>query len=232
MSIHRLAAGVLLAAFACSASAAAPAAAPAPSAAPHTPLKVLLLPSDIKIITLGVASTEEATDDSARMTAATDAALHNILANSQSFKLLATPTLSADEQAVLKQHVALYHIEAEDAYGFSVRGGVWKDALEDFDYSIGPGLAFLKQRSGADYGLVVFGGDGESTGANLFFGNRVGRNHLYGGLIDLATGNVLWLHHGDHNSANFTAKNNMEVFVDQLIQSYPKGSVHDSSAPR
>lgn len=230
MSIHRLAAGVLLAVLASSASAAAPAPAQ-PAAAPVNPIKVLLLPSDIKIISIGVATTDESTDDSARMTAATDAALHTILANSRYFKLLAMPTLSADEQALLKQHVALYRIEAEDAYGFSVRGGVWKDALADFDYSIGPGLAFLKQRSGADYALEVFGGDGESTGANLFFGNRRGLNHLYAGLIDLATGNVVWLHQDQHDTANFTAKNNMELFVDEIIQDYPDGSVHDSTAP-
>lgn len=223
--MNRLAAGVLLVAFACGAYAAGPAATPAPPA----PLKVLLLASEIKIVTIGLGSTEEASDDSARMTDATDAELRRILASSSVFKLLDMPTLSGDEQALLKQHVALYKIEADEAYACKVRGGVWKQMIDNFDYSIGTGLAFLKQRSGADYGLVVFGGDGESTGANLFLGNRRGRNHLFAGLVDLATGNVVWLQHDDHNSANFTTKNNMELFVDALIQSYPDGSVHASS---
>src|SRR5215467_6879819 len=102
MVMHRLAAGALLAAFACAASAAAP----VPPATPSStaPLKVLLLSSDIKIITIGLGSTEEATDDSVRMTAATDAELRRILGASQVFKLLDMPKLSTDEQAVLKQH--------------------------------------------------------------------------------------------------------------------------------
>ena len=227
MVMHRLAAGALLAGFVCVASAAGAAQAAAPSST--APLKVLLLPSDIKIFTIGLGSDEEATDDSVRMTAATDAELRRILAASPTFKLLDMPALSDAEQATLKQHVALYKIEAGDAYSCKVRGGVWKQVIDNFDYSIGPGLAFLEQRSGAEYGLVVFGIDGESTGANILLGNRRGRNHLYAGLLDLATGNVVWLHHDDHNSANFTSKNNMESFVDELIQNYPDGSVHASS---
>jgi hypothetical protein len=233
METYRLAAVVLLACVAWTTSAAEPVPVLAtPAAAPpaaSAPIKVVLLPTAIKIFTIGVGSTEEATDDSARMTAETDAELHRLMASSPMFKPQPMPTLSADEEATLKEHVALYRIAANEAYVFEVRGGVWKQALDNFDYSIGSGLSFLKQRSGADYGLVVFGVDGESTGANILFGNRVGRNHLYAGLVDLVTGNIVWLHHDDHNSANFTAKNNMDLFVDQLLNSYPVGSVHNSS---
>jgi hypothetical protein len=94
-------------------------------------------------------------------------------------------------------------------------------------------LRFLKQRSGADYGLIVFGGDGESTSGNAFktfmIGGVTGRNYLFAGLVDLDTGNIVWLHRDTHDADNFTTKDNMDVFVMDLLKDYPDGSLHDSS---
>lgn len=236
MGMCRIAAGMLLAGLAWNTYAAQPSQAPQPAAAPPAPLKVLLLPSDIKIYIISVGSIDEDPDLSAKMTAQTDAILHHALSDSPEFTLSAMPTLSADEQATLKEHVALYKLEAKDAEVLDEMGGDWKQVLESFDYTLGPGLHFLKQRSGADYGLVIFGGDGESTSGNAFktfmIGGVTGRNYLFAGLVDLETGNIVWLHRDTHDANNFTTKDNMSVFVMDLLKDYPDGSLHDFSAAR
>jgi len=233
LTFHRWPSGLLLASLSWTLPALA--AGPAPAAAPSqalAPLKVLLLPSEIKIYTISLGSIDENPDATAKMTAETDVALRQAVSGSPNFQLSVMPTLTADEQAALKEHVALYRLEAKDVQTLDDIGGDWKQVLENFDYSVGPGLRFLKQRTGADYGLVVFGGDGESTGANVLFGSMTGRNYLFAGLVDLETGNIVWLHHDTHDTANFTAKNNMDLFVAELLKDYPDGSLHDSSVSR
>lgn len=217
-------------------TAAIPAAVPAAQApAPALPpLKVLMLPPDIKIYTISVGNMEEAPDATAKMTTETDAELRRALSSSQSFRLVTMPALSPDEQTTLKEHIALYKLVAQNAEKIDEIGGAWKPVLENFDYSLGPGLRFLKQKSGADYALIVFGGDGESTGGNMvatfLIGGRTGRNFLFAGLVDLDTGNIVWLHHDTHDASDFTAKNNMDVYVDDLLNEYPDGSLHDFGA--
>lgn len=202
----------------------------------QAPFKVLLLPSEIKIfnITAG-GGMDEAPDATAKMTAETDAELRRALATSPVFHIVELPPLSPDEQSVLKEHIALYKLAAEDAEKVDSLGGDWKHQLEHFEYTIGPGLSFLRQRSGADYALIVFGGDGESTGgrqamnvlgAILGAGMVEGRNYLYAGLIELSTGKLTWLNYDTHNAKDFTSENNMDVFVDGLFSDYPDASLH------
>ncbi|MGE5625497.1 MAG: hypothetical protein ACM3ZT_08125 [Bacillota bacterium] len=226
--------------FSAAAAGADTAASPAPAGASATDtgagrIKVLLLPSDIKIMNLSATGLEDAPDATAKMTAVTDAELGHWLAGSPEFQLMTMPALSADEQAALKEYLALYKLEAGNAQSADDAGDAWKKVVERFDYSFGPGLQFLKARSGADFALIVFGGDGESTGGHMamtvmagLFGVPVaqGRNFLYAGLVDLGTGRITWLNYDHHNGANFTTKNNMVEFVDALLNDFPEASLH------
>lgn len=217
------------------ATAAPPPSAPSSGPAPvQAPLKVVLLPSEIKIFIIAVYSMDEDPNLSARMTSRTDAVLRQALSSSPVFSLSAMPALTADEQATLNEHIALCKLEAKDAESLDEMGGDWQRVLDDFDYTLGPGLRFLKQRSGADYGLMVFGGDGESTSGNalktFMIGGVKGQNYLFAALIDLATGDIVWLHRDTHDADNFTSKDNMDQFVLELLKDYPDGALHDFHA--
>ena len=206
--------------------------------APPT-LKVLVMPSEVKIfnITAG-GSLDIAADGTAAATAETDTATQRDVPANARLQMVTMPTLSADEQATLKEHLALYKLAASQANQVRALGGDWHEVLENFDYSVGPGLQFLKQRTGADAALVVFGADGESTGgrvamgiflAALGVGIAGGSNYLYAGIIDLNTGNIIWLDNDrKHVMSNFSNMQTMDLVVAETIHDYPYGSIHGS----
>jgi len=71
-----------------------------------------------------------------------------------------------------------------------------------FDYSLGPGVSFMKERYGADYALFVTYHDARASGgqqakaiiAGLFgvYGVNVGGQSGYASLVDLTSGDVVW----------------------------------------
>jgi hypothetical protein len=214
-------------------------AAPAAAEAPTASIKVLLLPSDLKIYNLTAGGSLDIQPDASDIAdKQADADLQQMLP-ANGFQLVTMPSLSPDEQQRLKESVALYRLASEDAKAVDNLGGDWKQAIQRFDYSVGPNLQFLKQRTGADYALIVFGADADSTGGrvamSIFFaalgvGIAGGRNYMYAGLADLNTGDIVWLDDDHKNASNFTDKKAIDAIIRNLLQDYPSGSLHDSSA--
>jgi|GEM_PF-5651493 len=239
MRTSLLLAAAAAACFASIGQAAAPQDSAAATAASGGAIKVLLLPSNLKIYNLTAGGSLDIQPD------ASTAAGHEADSELQrdvpttGFQLLTMPSLSADEQARVTESVGLYRLASEDAKTVDNLGGDWKQALQRFDYSVGPSLQFLKQRTGANYALLVFGADADSTGGrvamSIFFaalgvGIAGGRNYMYAGLVDLDTGNIVWLDDDHKNASNFTDKKTVDAIIKNLLQDYPSGSLHDSNA--
>lgn len=201
--------------------------------AADTPPKILAMPADVKIYSLTAGgSIEDAPDATAAASGYGNTELQRYLASDPAFKVLSMPSLSGDEQATLKEHMALYETIVRDAHLADVLGDAWKAPLQAFTYSVGPGLDFLRQRSGADYLLLLTAEDGESTGGRLamsfLFGGPVGRNFISAGLVDLHTGKVVWLNYDTHNASDYNVQSNMVKFVDEILEDFPSGSLHDA----
>src|SRR6185503_402007 len=80
-------------------------------------------------------------------------------------------------------------------------GSDWRERYDEFDCSLGKGLAFLKERTGASAAVIACGGCAVPPEGNArrrtvtYFGPMpppVGRAVLRIGVVDLATGDVLW----------------------------------------
>ncbi|HEV2111888.1 MAG TPA: hypothetical protein VGT99_11085 [Gammaproteobacteria bacterium] len=195
------------------------------------PVKVLILPAEMRVYSLTATNAiEDAPDATVVANTASDAEVRHFTAANPQFQPVAMPTLSSDEQAALKQHVALYKAVVGDVHIAERIGDAWKGPLDSFAYTVGPGLQFLKQRSNADYLLVLFGADGESTGGRiamtLLFGGLTGQNYICAGLIDLDSGKIVWLNYDTHNAKDFKDPKNMASFVNDILQDYPDGSLH------
>lgn len=116
-----------------------------------------------------------------------------------------TSSLTADEREMLEEHLALFNIVATNAVWANLPyNTAWHFKAEHFDYTLGDGLGFLKEKYGLDAGLVITGEDvvsssGRKTTAVLgaMFGVAVPLGHsiLMGGLVDFSTGDLLWLNH-------------------------------------
>ncbi len=84
-------------------------------------------------------------------------------------------------------------------------GSGWRHKLDRFDYTLGNGLAFLQDRTGADSGLLVIGRHQIATAGRVaasvlaaLFGGVVvptSRNFLTTGVVDFETGDILWLNY-------------------------------------
>jgi len=116
-----------------------------------------------------------------------------------------TASLALDERAILEEHLALFNAVAISAmWATQSSNTAWHFKAEHFDYTLGDGLAFLKEKYGLDAGLVITGEDvvsssGRKTTAMLgaIFGVAIPLGHsiLMGGLVDFSTGDLLWLNY-------------------------------------
>lgn len=167
------------------------------------PRRVLLLPPDVQVLEMsagGVIERVPVWSDEAAATAAK--VLRAAAARRGSFELVDIPALAADKREQLEQHVALYDLVGGAALAFGRSNDpAWAHKKKAFDYTLGPGLAFLAEQTGTQAAVVVTGADLVSTGERkalfvvgllLGVGIPLGASYVTMGVVDLETGSVLW----------------------------------------
>ncbi len=117
--------------------------------------------------------------------------------------IIALPELTDEETAVVEEHLDLAKVVWANAHILTTMGGpAWRHKIARFDYSIGPGLAFLADKTGADKALIILGEDMHTTTgrktmsiALAAFGVYVPLGHtiMVANLVDLQTGDLLWV---------------------------------------
>src|SRR5580765_3417648 len=121
------------------------------------PRKILLIPSDVAIFRVGPGSAERADDLIKGEKTSIDEELRAGIGKQKKIEFVALPDLDPQAQAQVDEHIALF----EQVAGAALRNGqgaaVWSPKVGHFDYGIGDGLRFLKQRTGADAALFVGG---------------------------------------------------------------------------
>jgi hypothetical protein len=130
--------------------------------------RVLLLPTDFAVLELSASGiTETVPDWTKAAEASLDEAARRVLSKSANFELVALPELTADEQAALREYVALYKLTAFTASQMLNLGGAWSGKRAHFDYALGDGLDFLAKKSGADAALCIAGAEVKSSGGRV-----------------------------------------------------------------
>lgn len=176
--------------------------------------------------------TQKVPDRTREANAQFDAALRQAMAGRPDFGGVPMPKLGDDEQDEFDDLIATFDVVAAEGFAFTRPGLVgWEDRAARFDYTLGYGLPWLRERTGADSLLVTFGVDYQSTGgrkAMTVFGAMVGIGLPTGfarvrcGLIDLATGDILWLHSETIRSGNLTDEATMHAVVEKTFASLPR----------
>ena len=143
---------------------------------------------------------------SARASTAIQNAVASELEHGSPFELAALPELGAEERASVLEYVALFHDVAWTAANCS---SFWRTPdfkLREFDYSLGPGLAVLEEKSDADAGLMV-----GASGRDLIVG-----------LVDLASGDLLWVNAAKLGEAHdWSDADAVRALFRQLWKLYP-----------
>jgi len=201
---------------------------------------IVVLPPEFVVYLAGVGATEPLPEPTKAAKENLQASAASALQGRSGFRLVELPQLDESAQATLREHVELFKIIAM-TLDFTVKTGgkPWQDVRDRTDYSIGDGLEFLRERSGADYAFVMAGLEQRQTGGSIFLQIMVaaaggvvaagGGSYVYCGVIDLRTGQLIWYGSrqgvkvlGMGSSANAANKAGAENTVAAIFKTYPE----------
>lgn len=198
--------------------------------------RAVLLPVDVEVSELSLGGTVEEVPEWSQQ--AEDNVRKAILfvrdpAENQVFvRHIDSSALEPDEQKKLEEHLALFTMVASNALWTELPGNnAWQFKQVHFDYTIGDGMRFLKDKYDIDAGLIVVGEDvisssGRKTaavvGAVFGVGIPMGHTILIGGLVDFKTGDILWLNHVVQTGAlDLREADDARNFALSLMSGYP-----------
>lgn len=140
-------------------------------------------------------------------------------------------TLHDEENAALAEHRALFRLVVSAAIRHKLFG---RDPLPSksgkFDWSLGAGVARIAPQAEADYGLFLFSHDSfESAGrkaaqlvSTLMGGaNNTGAHFGYAALVDLDSGDILWLNVDLKASGDVRTPEGAASRIEQLLTGFP-----------
>jgi hypothetical protein len=157
-------------------------------------------------------------------------------------QVVEAPEAYGDDAQNLQEHMALFAAVSDSVikYQFFVGNRLptkKRDNKDDvFEWSLGSGVANLPGASEADYGLFIYNKDAYgSTGRKLLqiaamFGPGIavqsGEHKGYAGLIDLKTGDLLWLNADGAMGGDVRKSDGAQKRVGQLLEEFP-GSLQE-----
>lgn len=178
-------------------------AAPATPAATPGAKRIVMLPVEFTVYQKSVAGIEAVPDwtETAKFSLG-DAAAQKLRQDNR-FQLMDVPQFEGETASLLREHVEFFKIVADTALTFAQFGGkAWAEKKANFDYTLGDGLGFLADASGADYAFILAGSQVTQTGGAVFmqflaaaggYAAAGGGTFVAAGIVDLHTGDVKWL---------------------------------------
>lgn len=170
------------------------------------PQRVVLLPVEITVKEMSAGGVVEKDPQWSRQAAeAVTEAVRSQAASGPGFEILPLPELTETEQTAVREHLALYHLVGSSAHLYAGRVSGWEHKMEHFDYTLGDGLRFLREKTGAEAALIVVGAETVSTTGRMTMAVLaaaagiaipMGNSFLVIGLVDLESGDILWQNHG------------------------------------
>ena len=197
------------------------------------PKKILLLPPQMFVAELSAGGVIQRQDDW------TKTANENLLAAAKAyfrengrFEPLRMPLLDSEEAEKVESHIGLYDrlAYAIYIYGRGLDSG-WQHKKTEWDYTLGEGLAFLREKTGADSALIFTGADIISTserkaafavGLLLGITIPVGQSFISVGLADLKTGEIRWMSYDQSMTLDSRDPAAVQVLVKDFFASYPQ----------
>ncbi|AJP74462.1 hypothetical protein [Sphingomonas hengshuiensis] len=186
-------------------------------------------------VAVGSQSTAGLNEPNAEWTATAREHLGTALIKSQQASantIVAMPDLEGEQGQVLADYRALFKTVANTVvYGRLFAGNRLPTKRADFRWTLGEGASRLREIGGADYGLFFYtydsyGSAGRKTAqifaAMLGVGLTAGVHIGYAGLVDLRTGELVWINAdlkmgGDVRDPDGAAKR-----VSQLMEDFPR----------
>lgn len=202
--------------------------------APERPLpqKVVILPVNVRVMEMsagGVIEEVKAWTRAAKENV--QASINAIASKNKLFKLVPLQGLTADETERMEEYVALYNRVGYAGFSYANAAiPAWAHKAKHFDYSLGEGMEFIGQKTGADAAIVVFGLDIVSSSgrkaayifaAALGVGIPLGHSRMFIGVVDLKSGDLLWLNWDFSTVTSFRDRAGTDGMITNIMNAYP-----------
>lgn len=199
---------------------------------PTLPKTLVVLPVNIEVVEVSAGGVEEKVPDWSTEASQSVLKALSAVVQKQGLKEAAAPQLAEKFAANVDEHVALYKLVVNTVWRLS-----WKHKIKRFDYSIGPGLRELADKTGADAAVLVYGREYVSTAGrkaravvghipliNAFTGPapQLGHSFVHIGVVDLRTGDLLWVNSEFRKgSTNLRDPDDAANMVKTIFKVYP-----------
>lgn len=160
-------------------------------------------------------------------------------------RIVNAPETYGDDAQTVAEYTALFGAVSRSviAYQFFVGNRLptkKRDNQADvFDWSLGPGVAKLPGAAGADYALFIYNKDAYgSTGRKLLqmvallgpgIAVKSGEHAGYAGLVDLKTGDLLWLNADGAMGGDVRTPDGADKRVSQLLEEFPGSTIEKAA---
>jgi hypothetical protein len=200
------------------------------------PAKVVLLPVDFDVYELSAGGGREIVKDwteAARANLSSAATV--VLGERAGMQLVPMPELTAQENQALREHLGVVKLIVYQ--GGMLNDGPWIRRRAEFDRSFGAGLAFLHDKSGADYAVLIDGAQSKQSGGSVFAQVAMAAlgvvmmpgsgTYVRMTLLDLEAGQVKWFNQKARaevlgiTGADVRQAPETEQMLRGLIQPYP-----------
>lgn len=141
------------------------------------------------------------------------------------------PELEGENAAVLADYRALFKGVALTVLQHRLfKGNRLPTKITGFEYTLGPGVSRLGELGGGDYGLFIYTDDAfGSTGRKLLqlfaagagVGVQSGVHIGYAGLVDLKTGDLVWINADFRMGGDVREPDGAAKRVAQLMEDFP-----------
>jgi hypothetical protein len=197
------------------------------------PKKILLLPPQMFVGELSAGGVVQKQDDWTKQSSENLlSAAEFIFRQGDQFQPIRLPVISPEEMEKIEGHIGLYDRLALAIYIYG-RGkdSAWKHRHEEWDYTLGDGLAFLREKTGADTALIFIGTDLISSsgrkaiftvGLALGMALPLGQSFITVGLADLKTGDIRWMSYDQSLSLDSRDPAAAESLVRDFFEDYPR----------
>lgn len=150
------------------------------------------------------------------------------------------PGLSTAQQKSVVEQTQILYLVASTAIGMKhFESPAVERRMGEWDFSIGPGLSFLGEASGADKAIFVVGSQMQSSHGVLAAGPlwtgisgalpAIGSADLAAVIVDLRTGAIDWINYVEDVGGTLKKKSHSEKAIKRLMNDYPKGEIFGDS---
>lgn len=196
---------------------------------PKERIAAIVLPIDFSVISVGIKGAELLPDPTALARDKLDHSMTLAVSRTASFTPVALPTLSAEDTATFKEHIAFTRANVLSR-ARDVLANPFPGVNEPPRYSIGPALAFLAERTGAERLIYSFGTKFVSGGGRAALAIALSpiamvptRNTEIGvAVVELRTGNITWMNFVTDISADVTDRRGANAYILPAFGDYPK----------